>query len=394
MTNVHDLMNLLKNIRSCYQSDYKKAIKEKESELAKLKRTMIPNTPEYKNKEQEIQLACDIAIIKAREKAAKEGTEAIEELREWEQTGVSTINETALTKINMLRGIPLSTTELQLILKKYGSKNYLCQRAIAALAEENGISTTDLPLAASLDTKLSVLDGLSKQLDLLLEHYSPTAETREAAEARFLYLNDDVLNNSIEIYNNGVKDLSETDAVTRAYCKIKAMSGQMQKACAITNALRNLKKEDSKNLLLYKLATDNTIMAEAYQVAGISDVIAEWKHGKAERYTKAMKMIESIKTMQDTEKIKERLRGYINRVEMGSETENEFLGHEITKTYKKNTFIGKALQEMDSVERKMLLENNQPTEDSSSKTDKKTAEDSYAIAYKAALDRKSGNQIK
>lgn len=392
MTNINDLTNLLRDVRSRYQADFINAMENEKKELEILKRTMIPNTPEYKNKEQEIQFACDIAIIKAREKAAKKATEGIEELREWEQTGVSTINETALTKINMLRGIPLSATELQLILKNYGSKNYLCQRAIAALAEENGIPATDLPLDSSLDVKLSVLDGLSRQLDLLLEHYSPTAKTREAAEARFLYLNDDILNNAVKIYTNGSEDLSEADAVTRAYYKIRAMSGQMSKAIAITNSLRNLKKEDSKNLLLYKLATDNTIMAEAYQVAGISDVIAEWKHGKANRYAKAIKMAETLKTMQDTEKIKEKLRGYINRVETGSEAENEFLRYEITKTYKKNTFIGKALQEMDYTEKKMLLDNR--ATEGSSETDKKTVEDSYATAYKAALDRKLGDQTK
>ena len=189
----------------------------------------------------------------------------------------------------------------------------------------------------------------------MLEHYSPTATTREAGEARFLYLNDDVLKNSADIYNNGVQDLSETDAVTRAYYKIRAMSGQMAKACAITNALRNLKKEDAKNQLLYQLAMDNSIKSDAYQVAGIFDVMAEWKHGKAERYAKAVTMAESLKMMQDTERIKEKLRGYIDRVDMGSEPENEFMRHEITKTCKKNTFIGKALEEMGHEEMRTLF---------------------------------------
>lgn len=344
---------------------------------------MIPNTPEYENKEQEIQFACDIAIIKAREKAAKKAAEEIEELREWELTGVSTINETALARINLLRGIPLTTTELTQILKKYGSKNYICQRAVAALAEENGIPTTDLSLDASIDVKLNVLDGLSKQLDLLLEHYSPTAETKEAQEARFLHLNDSMLDNAVKVYNNRVEDLSEADAVTKAYCKIRSTSSQMSKAIAITNSLRNLKKEDSKNMLLYRLAMDDSVKPEAFEIAGISNVIAEWKHGKSERYIKAIKLMDNIKTTQDTEKIKEKLRGYINRVETGLESENEFLRHEITKSYKKNSFIGKALQEMDYAEQKMLLGDSQ--------TEQGGTADSYAIAYKAALDR---NQAK
>ena len=90
------------------------------------------------------------------------------------------------------------------------------------------------------------------------------------------------------------------------------------------------------------------------------------------------KMMDGIKTMQDTENIKTKLREYINRVEMGSETENEFLRHEITKTYKKNTFIGRALQEMNFSEQRMLLGGKQ-TEQST---------DSYVKAYKEALNRR------
>lgn len=40
---------------------------------------------------------------------------------------------------------------------------------------------------------------------------------------------------------------------------------------------------------------------------------------------------------------------------MGSEPENEFLRHEITKTYKKNTFIGRALEEMSGSEKDTLF---------------------------------------
>lgn len=355
MTNIYDLTNLLRDVRSRYQAEYIDATETKKKELATLKRTMIPSTPEYENKKQEIQLACDMAIIKAREKAAKKAAEAIEDMKEWERTGVRTINTEALARVNALRGIPVTTEELKQILSKHGTSNYWVQRAVAALAEENGIPVTDLPLDSSLDVKLNVLDQLSGQLDLLLEHYSLTAETREAQEARFLYLNDSVLDNAVKIYNNGAKDLSEADAAERAYYKIRAMSGQMSKAVAIANSMRNLKKEDSKNMLLYRLATDNAVMPEAYQIAGISDTIAEWKHGKAERYAKAIKMMNDIKTMQDTEKIKEKLQGYINRVETGLESENEFLRHEITKTYKKNTFIGRALEEMSGSEKDTLF---------------------------------------
>lgn len=355
MTNIYDLTNLLRDVRSRYQAEYIDATETEKKELAILDRDYKVGSPTYTAKKQEIQLACDMAIVAAREKAAKKAAEEIEGMKEWERTSVGIVNTELLAKVNALRGIPVTTEELTQILSKHGSSNYWVQRAVAALAEENGIPATDLPLDSSLDVKLSVLDQLSEQLDLLLRHYSLTGNTREASEARFLYLNDSILDNAVKIYNNGVKDLSEADAAEKAYYKIRAMSGQMSKAVAIANSMRNLKKEDSKNMLLYRLAKDNTVMAEAYQIAGISDVMAEWKGGKADRYGRAINMINSIKTMQDTENIKASLREYINRVEMGSESENEFLRHEITKTYKKNTFIERALKEMSGAEKNTLF---------------------------------------
>lgn len=359
MTNIHDLTNLLRAVRIEYQETYKKAVETKKQELATLQRDYVRNTPTYAAKEQEIEFNFDVAIVNARARAADKTSEEIEDLKAWELARVGRIDEAALAKINALRNIPVTTAELQEVLAKNGRSNYWVQRAIASLAEENGISVTELPLDTSLDTKLSVISQLEEQFNKMLEYYDPDPRKvgREFMEARFLYLNDDILKNSVNIYTGGVQDLSEADAATRAYYKIKAMSGQMSKACAISNSLRNLKKQDAKNMLLYQLAKDNTIRREAYEVAGIADIMSEWKgSGKAERYAKAVMMMDKLKTVQDTEKIKESLENYIERVETGIEQENEFLQHEITKTYKKNTFIGKALEEMDNMDRKKLLE--------------------------------------
>ena len=53
-----------------------------------------------------------MAILKAKEKAAKKAAEEIESMREWERTGVGTINAEALARVNALRGIPVTTEEL------------------------------------------------------------------------------------------------------------------------------------------------------------------------------------------------------------------------------------------------------------------------------------------
>lgn len=356
MTNIHDLTNLLRDVRSEYQTAWQKAEEERKQELATLQRDYVRNTPTYAAKEKEIQLNYEVSIVAAREKAAKKTAEEIEELKAWEQARVSRIDETALSKINALRGIPLTTAELQEVLAKNGRHNYWVQKAVGALAEENGIPVTELPLDASLDTKLNVLNQLSDQLDKLLSFYNTGAHDSESMRARFLYLNDDILNNAVNIYNNGVRDLSEADAAERSYYKIRAMSGQMSKACAISNSLRNLKSQDAKNMLLYRLATDDSIRSEAYQVAGIADEIAQWKGGrKAERYVKAIKFMDKLKTTQDVEEIESTLKDYVERVKMGSEQVNEFVRGQIAKAHKKNSFIGKALEGLDTTEKDWLF---------------------------------------
>lgn len=250
MTNIHDLTNLLGDVRSEYQTAWQKAEEERKQELATLQRDYVRNTPTYAAKEKEIQLNYEVSIVAAREKAAKKTAEEIEKLKAWEQARVSRIDETALSKINALRGIPLTMAELQEVLAKNGRSNYWVQKAVGALAEENGIPVTELPLDASLDTKLNVLNQLSDQLDKLLSFYNTGAHDSESMRARFLYLNDDILNNAVNIYNNGVRDLSEADA--------------------------------------------------------------------AERYVKAIKFMDKLKTTQDVEEIESTLKDYVERVKMGS----------------------------------------------------------------------------
>ncbi len=70
---------------------------------------------------------------------------------------------------------------------------------------------------------------------------------------------------------------------------------------------------------------------------------------------KALKLADELKTVNDTEKIKSKLRTYLDRVEKGLEQENEFLHRELTKKHKKNSSIVKALEEMSDTERKAIL---------------------------------------
>ena len=69
----------------------------------------------------------------------------------------------------------------------------------------------------------------------------------------------------------------------------------------------------------------------------------------------AIKLTDKLKTTQDVEKIETTLRDYVERVEMGSEPVNEFVRGQITKAYKKNSFIGRALEGLSNTEKNWLF---------------------------------------
>ena len=66
-------------------------------------------------------------------------------------------------------------------------------------------------------------------------------------------------------------------------------------------------------------------------------------------------MADKLKTTQDVEEIESKLRGYAERVKDGLEPVNEFVRGQITKAYKKNSFISKALEGLNATEKKWLF---------------------------------------
>lgn len=214
MTNIYDLTNLIREARTAFQAKIIDAEQIKKRELESLKSDYIPGSKTYQAKQAEIEQTYTQAVINARSKLAEAVTGEIQSLKQFEVARVGRIDADVMEKVNSLRGIPMSAIELQAILDKHGS-SYWTQRAVASLAEENGVSQSELKIPASIDAKLSVLAQLEEQLDKMMNDFDSKAKTPEASYARFLYLNDDILSNAMDIYNNHLHDISETDDATR-----------------------------------------------------------------------------------------------------------------------------------------------------------------------------------
>lgn len=346
---IKDVTNKLAKIRAEYQSAYQKATEEKTAGMKRLASDFILNSQSYMQEKERIEFDFQVAIVKAQAKAAKEGGKEIDALRQQELSGIGRIDADAMSRVNALKGIPVTTIELQAVLDKYGSTNYWVQRAVSSLAEENGVSVSSLNgLAPSIDVRMSVLDQLQDQLNTMLSDYDLTSRTNEAARARYLYLNDDILERSCKIFDNHMDAVSDGDAATRAAAVIHAMSGEMSRAVAISNSLRNLRGKNARNELLFRLATDNTISDVTFTVAGVDTEVKEWKQGKAARYAESVKLSHDLTAKTDKEDIKLTVQGYKDRL-AESGLENPFLQDTLKSVSKSNSAVADAVAEMNGI---------------------------------------------
>lgn len=358
MTNIFDLTNVIRDERSMFQARIIDANETKKEESKNMKANYIPGSPGYAAKTKEIEEEYTKQIIAARQQFAETVTNEIESLKAFEVARVQRIDQGTMHLLNSLQNIPLSESELKIVMEKHATSSYWAERAVSALADINGIAGSDLGLPSSIDTKFSVLDQLSDQLDKVIKDFDEVAKTPEAAKARFLYLNDDVLQNASEIYTNSKHDESAASAATKAYYKIKATSGDMARGITISNALRNIKSKDARNIFLSRLASDETISKDSFEVAGIGDIIGEWKNGKNERFMDAMKIANKVSTMKDAGTVREHLQGYADQISNGARHENEFLPGELKKANKKNSNISQAIQEMGDRDRSLFAWEN------------------------------------
>ena len=348
MTNIHDLVNLIREQRKLFQAKIIDANLTRKRELETMKVSYIPESAMYKAEQDRIEKDYTASIVDARRQFTETVTEEIESLKTFEIAKVQRIDQGVMSLLNSLQNIPLSESELKIVMDKHATSNYWAQRAIASLADTNGISQSSLGLQSSIDTKINILGQFIDQLENLIKDFDETAKTPEAGKARFLYLNDDILQNAIEIYTNSKHDESATNAATKAYYQIKATSGDMGRGISISNVLRNLKNEDARNSFLYRLANDSSISSDSFEVAGISDEISDWRHGKSERYLSAIDLAETVSKLQSPADVTEHLQVYSAK----NPGENEFLPRELQRASRKHSAVKEALQSMSDTDAK------------------------------------------
>ena len=316
-----------------YKRKYDEIISARERELKEANDTYKPGCKALLDKIEQINTACDSALTKLKVEAADRALQDVETLREQELERVQTINEPLLAKIRAIENIPMTTLELKAFSAKIGAKgDYWASRALADIAEKNGIDSTEIGIESTYDTKMSILDQLTGQLNSIFKYYG-TKDPKERAHTRFLYLNDVIIERAKQMYGGKIGKLSDSQRADKAYFTVRTQHTDIQKGIAISNALRNAKGE-MRNLLLCRLAEDNSISSMAAEFSGHWKEIASFKNGLAREYRDAEKVMENIRRLKD--------KTVIEQTAAGME-KNSFFGDMFEKEQKTNLALYETL---------------------------------------------------
>lgn len=332
-TNIEVVAECLKFEADEYKKSYDEIQRTKERELKEAEDNYKPGSKMLIDKVEQIKNACDSTLTRLKVEAADRAMRDVEELREQEMLRVQTINENLLSKIRAIANIPMTSLELKAFAAKIGAKgDYWASRMLSDISERNGIDPAEIGIESTYDTKMSILDQLTDQLNRIFKYYG-TKDPEERAKVNHLYLNDTIIERAKQMYGGKVGRLSDDQKADKAYFTVRTQFTDIQKGIAISNVLRNTRGE-VRNMLLCRLAEDNTISNMAAEFSGHYDEIASFKNGKAAEYREAEKAMQNIRKVQDKTVIEQAAAGM---------KDNTFFGDMFAKEQKTNMTLYKTL---------------------------------------------------
>lgn len=308
--------------------------KEKGKALEKLRAEhIVTNSPAYKKAENELEAEYEKKIADLRRETAETLDVAIENAREAELIRVMNVNETILSRIRAIADIPMSKTELTALMEKYDSNNnYWASRLFLEIAEKNGISSDDI-IEASYDTKMNVIDQVAFQANRVINYFpDDRREQNDSAEIRHGYLTTITLPVLREAFYGTANVVSDNNALMRFEAKLKAKNTDFEKGVVIGEFLRNT-KGDKRDEALYSIALNKTVSDLAAKLSGYGVEIAEFRTGKAAKYSDAKTAMERLNKTENEERKKEII---------SENSGNEFFEAMLSKQQKKD----KKLQDM------------------------------------------------
>ena len=313
-----------------YKKRYDEIQRTREKELKEANDNYKPGSKMLIERTEHIKSACDSSLTRLKVEAADRALQDVEALREQELLRVQTVNEPLLAKIRAIANIPMTSLELKAFAAKIGAKgDYWANRALSDIAEQNGIDSTEIGLESTYDTKMSILDQLTDQLNRIFKYYGTDDEV-ERPKVNYVYLNDTIIERAKQMYGGKVGKLSDSQKADKAYFTIRTQQTDIQKGIAISNVLRNAKGE-VKNMILCRLAEDNSVSSMAAEFSGHFEEISSFKNGKAAEYRAAEKALQNIRKVKDRTVIEQTAAGMEENSFFGDMFENEKKHNEVLR---------------------------------------------------------------
>jgi len=287
-----EIFDLARVLRDTYRQRYDDAVRERDAALKYARNNYQTTSPLLKDalETARIEFTNTIDALKADTRAAL--AHELENLRIAETAKVLA-SPIGIERFKALENVPLTRTELSVIAKQHGGKDYHVDKYLRVLAERNGIDTTDpeqFPLMTSIDDKLEALQSLSDGLEDLLTNYDENKSIKGLSA-----LSDRTLMQIESKYIGSERTaLTLAQRTDRAYTTIASMPRQLERANAIGNALRNCPDKRSRDALLLKLA-ENPVgdLAEHLSAA---NAIQSFRDGKARQYHAAEDALAKLTT--------------------------------------------------------------------------------------------------
>lgn len=287
-----EIFDLCRVLRDSYRQKYDDAVKTRDDAIKFAKTNYVRQSPMLKQSLETARIEFANTIDKLKDDTRTALADALESLRTAETAKVLQ-SPMGIERFKALENVPLSHTELSIIAKQHGGKDYHVDKFLRTLADKNGIDTSDpnaFPLLTSVDDKLEALQSLSDGLEDLLTNYDENKSVKALSA-----LSDRTL---MRIENKYIG--SERTALTlaqrtdRAYTVIASMPRQLERANAIGNALRNCPDKRSRDALLLKLA-ENPVgdLAEHLSAA---NAIQSFRDGRAAEYHAAEDALAKLTT--------------------------------------------------------------------------------------------------
>ena len=330
------LRDLLFASRVDYKEQYKRAVEERKAKLKEATDNFKENSPFLRSRKEQIQKEFDSRIAELRNAEIASIVPAFDALRKAELKRVTEIDTAAMNRINAVANIPMTAEEIKALGGQYNpGTNYWVNRAIAAIAEKNGVSPAEIGVEPSLDTKLEILKGLEAQFDMMIQSWNPESKT---SNAKFdAALGDATLEDAVSRYTNGATEKKKgRQTLQIALARILTETSESARAVLIQNTMRNMTPEN-REALMYQLVTAdgrNKVSEFAWQMAGLETEYNEWNGGKARDYASAQQAIADIKRMKDRQVIDLKIKEYAG---------NEFFGRFLEAEAKENPNIREAI---------------------------------------------------